>query len=190
MTPNLILLCGTARSGKSTASALLASAFEEAGQRAVEAPLAIFVKLELASILGVSVEAQEGHRDVWRPIWQFWGTEVRRNLFGASYWLKQWEQARRSRLEPGHVIVPDVRFANEFEFFSLYAQRHGFRERRLWVRRDAQWEAEQARLATASHVSEQDWRSSIGRHVVLYNNGAPRKLREQCERLVRDWMRE
>ena len=189
MNPNLILLCGTARSGKSTASALLTSAFEEAGQRAVEAPLGIFVKLELASILGISVEAQEALRASWRPIWQVWGTEVRRRLFSESYWLRQWERAMNGR-SPAHVIVPDVRFANEFEFFSLYAQQHGFRERRLWVRRDAQWEAEQARLATASHVSEQDWRSSIGRHVVLYNDGAPRKLREQCERLVRDWMRE
>ena len=189
MIPNLILLCGTARSGKSTASAMLVRAFEEAGQRAVEAPLAIFVKLELSGILGVSVEAQEARRADWRPIWQVWGTEVRRRLFNESYWLRQWERAMNGRSST-HVIVPDVRFTNEFEFFSLYTQRHGFRERRLWVKRDAVWEAEQARLAVAAHVSEQDWRSSIGRHVVLYNDGAPRKLQEQCERLVRDWMRE
>ena len=189
MNPNLILLCGTARAGKSTASAMLVHAFEEAGQRAVEAPLALFVKLELSSILSIPVEEQEARRASWRPIWQVWGTEVRRNLFGASYWLKQWESAMSER-RSCHIVVPDVRFANEFEFFSLYAQQHGFRERRLWIKRDSVWEAEQARLATARHVSEQDWRSAVGRHLVLYNDGAPRKLKDQCERLVRDWMRE
>ena len=189
MTPNLILLCGTAQSGKSTASEMLVRAFEEAGQRVVEAPLAIFVKLELSNILGISVEAQEANRASWRPIWQVWGTEVRRRLFGESYWLKQWEASQNGR-KPGHIIVPDVRFANEFEFFSLYAQQRGFHERRLWVKRDVVWEAEQARLATAGHVSEQDWRSAVGKHIVLYNDGAPRKLREQCELLVRNCMRE
>jgi hypothetical protein len=189
MTPNLVLLCGTARSGKSTAAAAFVDAFDAEDQRAAEAPLGVFVKLELSGILGITIEAQEANRVAWRPIWQVWGTEVRRRLFGESYWLRQWEAARNGR-KPCHIVVPDVRFANEFEFFSLYAQQHGFRERRLWVKRDSQWEEEQARLAVAAHVSEQDWRSAVGKHTVLYNDGAPRKLKEQCERLVRDWMRE
>lgn len=189
MTPNLILICGTARSGKSTAASALVDAFDDAGQRAVVAPLGIFVKLELAVMLGFSVEAQEAQRASWRPIWQVWGTDVRRRLFGASYWLLQWEKAMAGR-KGVHVIVPDIRFANEWEFFSLYARSGGFRERRLWVKRDAAWEVAQAQHVTAAHVSEQDWRSCVGKHLVIYNDGAPRKLKEQCERLVRDWVRE
>lgn len=186
---NLILLCGTARAGKSTAASAFVDAFNEAGQRSVVAPLGVFVKLELASILGISVEAQEACRAEWRPIWQVWGTEVRRRLFGDAYWLRLWERSMNGRT-PGHVIVPDVRFANEFKFFSLYAQQHGFLERRLWVKRDSRWEREQELLPVASHASEQDWRASVGNHIVLYNDSSPRKLQRQCERLVQDWIRE
>ena len=96
MTPNLVLLCGTARSGKSTAASAFVDAFDAVGQRAVVAPLGVFVKLELADILGVSVEDQEARRTDWRPIWQVWGTEVRRRLFSESYWLLRWERAMGS----------------------------------------------------------------------------------------------
>ena len=57
----------------------------------------------------------------FRKLFQWYGTEYRRNLFGQNYWLDRMIEFMDAQ-EPGTlVIAPDTRFVNEAEFCRNHA---------------------------------------------------------------------
>lgn len=77
------------------------------------------VKRECLRALRVSgfngdLEYLELHKELFRGLFQWWGTEFRRNLFGEDYWLRRLEETLTG--SPASVaVVTDVRFQNEAE---------------------------------------------------------------------------
>lgn len=186
MSSNLIILCGTARSGKSTVARLLREAYTVRMEPCHEAPLGLLVKQELSWILGVPVADQEAQRASWRVVWQVWGTEVRRRLGGDHYWLRQWERSVGERR--GHIIVPDVRFPNEIGFMAQYAQQHGMILRPVLVRRSLLWEAAQWFKKQRWHASERAWRPLASEFQWrIQNSGTLDNVGRQIERMMSSW---
>jgi len=54
----------------------------------------------------------------FRLILQGWGTDFRRKLCGDNYWLLKWEKELLKLPDNTLVIVPDVRFTNEYELIK------------------------------------------------------------------------
>ncbi len=50
----------------------------------------------------------------YRLLLQWWGTDYRRKQ-DADYWIKRWLDKFRALPDNSFVVVPDVRFTNEFE---------------------------------------------------------------------------
>jgi len=187
MTPNLVILCGTARCGKSTVAGFIRESLAARGEAVREAPLALQVKQELSSLLGVPVADQEAQRASWRIVWQVWGTEVRRRLSGEHYWLRKWERAESAWT--GHLIVPDVRFPNEIGFMAQFAQQRGMVLRAVQVRRSLLWEASQWTKHHRWHESERAWRRLAGEFPwLVVNNGPIERLRSRVEAVVAWWL--
>lgn len=130
MTVCAIGLTGSARSGKDLVAMALHEHIWQYGEERVAvhvAPLADNVKWECAQATGLQRHLFDDpkHKEVLRPLLQWWGTEFRRNprLGGhPGYWIDglmaRIERAK-TNLEDDHnhlvVIVPDVRFENEAE---------------------------------------------------------------------------
>lgn len=119
MRGRLIGLCGEKRAGKDTVFSII----QDLQPGAVRVAFADALKLEVALACGVSVSRIEEHKDIFRPMLQWWGTEFRRGLFGSTYWLDRARTAIQHGLDEGRlVVVTDVRFQNEAEFVR---QLHG-----------------------------------------------------------------
>lgn len=105
--PEIIGLLGPARAGKDTICILMA----------LDRPLtrlafADGVKEEVADAIGMPVSFIEEHKERLRPLLQYWGTELRRDLFDRDYWVKRL-LAKLAHVHTGLVVVTDVRFPNE-----------------------------------------------------------------------------
>lgn len=80
--------------------------------------------LILKPIFGItfSQSLDESMRDTLRPLWQVWGTEIRRQLSGEDYWVQKVRQqiqsieARTPSDQCTVVVITDVRFQNELDF--------------------------------------------------------------------------
>jgi hypothetical protein len=109
----LIGISGKKRSGKDTAAAIIQAAFP-AGMVATLA-FALALKQEVAIACGVTMQYMDEHRDAFRPIWQWWGTDFRRDLFSDRYWLSRAEEQIQLNELAGFdcTILTDVRFPNE-----------------------------------------------------------------------------
>lgn len=75
------------------------------------------LKHEVCAALKITREELERDKDLYRVLLQWWGTEYRRNKFGEDYWVIQ---TAREIIAAGNqnidiVIVPDVRFKNEYD---------------------------------------------------------------------------
>lgn len=187
MSTNLIVLAGTARCGKTTVANLIKSHYEAMEEACHVVPLGFYVKQELAEILGIPVEDQERDRTRWRVIWQVWGTEVRRDLFGYGYWLHQW--VTYAPMFEGHLVVPDVRFINEINDLAKFAERNDMAFRPVRVQRSWLWEAEQWLRKQRWHSSERQWREKAkGFPWVLKNTSDLRSLEQQVSRMVGQWV--
>jgi hypothetical protein len=116
---------GKISSGKTT----LARAICEADHRFRRVPLAYPLKKDIADLCGVTVDFIEEHKAMFRPILQYYGTDIMRELYGPDYWVSRLvEYARVHRLT--HIVVDDVRFPNELEGLRDAAER-GFMSVRL-----------------------------------------------------------
>lgn len=133
----LIGISGKKRSGKDTVASILRSQYK--GTSGVYG-FATELKKEVSRACGVSAEYMDTYKEQFRPVYQWWGTEFRRKLFGEDYWIKKMAQALDSMSNLGLVIVPDVRFRNEYDFIK---QRGGRIIR-----------TERASLVLDSHASE------------------------------------
>lgn len=104
-------LVGKARAGKDTLVSIVQDNTDEV---VVRHAFADALKDEVAAALGCSANHIENHKEVFRPILQWWGTEWRRAA-DADHWIKR----LAARLPWSHdvvVFIPDVRFDNEWTF--------------------------------------------------------------------------
>jgi len=111
----LVGITGYKLSGKTTVAERLIVA---AGwTHAVQINFADALKEEVAKACSVTVEYINTHKDLFRPILQWWGTEFRRKLHGDSYWILKWLQRSNTCIKTHDklhaIICSDVRFLNE-----------------------------------------------------------------------------
>jgi len=90
-----------------------------------------------------------GRKDFWRPILQWWGTELRRERFSYDYWIDR--MAEKLDLHPDQrFVIDDCRFPNEYDMLL---------DRGFVIVRVLPNAGPTVALAKAeSHVSESFWR--------------------------------
>lgn len=87
------------------------------------------VKEECSKATGVSFNAMESRKDIYRKLYQWWGTEFRRGLFDNNYWIDYLRNKILSNeiinkdesenLGKGVVVfITDVRFKNEADWIK------------------------------------------------------------------------
>ena len=108
----IIGISGKKRSGKDTVADILLGTNDNSIKYSFANPL----KCEVARACGVTVEYIEEHKANFRLMLQGWGTDYRRKLFGEDYWLKKMDQAVEQFSGRPLVIIPDVRFMNEYDW--------------------------------------------------------------------------
>ncbi len=122
------------------------------------------LKQEVAVATMRSIEYIEAHKDNFRLILQGWGTDFKRKLMGDDYWIRQfWNKASSSKADI--IVVPDVRFMNEFETLTNVGA-HLWRINRDFTSRD-------------SHPSEIDLDNVTKWETEINNNGTLIKLRSE-----------
>lgn len=108
----VIAFTGYKKSGKDAAAIAFKQLLVPATVRQVN--FADALKQEVATACGVTVEYINAHKDIFRTILQWWGTDFRRNLHGQQYWILKWlERVNKLATVPDYVICTDVRFINE-----------------------------------------------------------------------------
>ena len=113
----IIGIAGPARSGKDTLCNQFIEIFKENGIKAKRSALADQLKLEckdfIFNTLGIDVFTEKTEeKNIIRPFLVTWGTHVRRKL-DQDVWVKKIQQ---SIDENSILIVPDIRFKNEFDW--------------------------------------------------------------------------
>ncbi len=89
------------------------------------------LKAEVATACGVTVDYINAHKETFRPILQWWGTDFRRRLHGEDYWIRKMAAALATLPAAAVVFITDVRFPNE----AALVRAHGGRVVRI-VRRN------------------------------------------------------
>ena len=104
-------LAGKKRAGKDTVFSIARDLVDgQAGRVAFADPL----KREVAAATGMPETFVEANKSQFRPVLQWWGTEFRRQYFGADYWINQMaEEIRVMRRVVDVLFITDVRFPNE-----------------------------------------------------------------------------
>src|SRR5262245_3776851 len=110
----LVGISGKKRHGKDTVCRMLGCNLGGVKRMA----FADALKEEVATACQVTLESIEEHKEKFRPMLQWWGTEFRRKFFGENYWLNRLREkiAVEMLLHPeAKIVVTDVRFPNEAE---------------------------------------------------------------------------
>jgi hypothetical protein len=120
--PKLICITGKAGSGKDTMADRL---WENHGF--VKIALADPLRLAASAAFGVGAnfffdrEKKEEVMEYWgmspRTMLQKLGTEAVKGTFGEDVWLKRWYLSFAALKDTDHIVVPDVRFELEADFF-------------------------------------------------------------------------
>lgn len=113
----IIGISGPARSGKDTLCNQFLEIFQEMGIKAKRSALADQLKLEskdfVFNTLGIDVFTENTEeKNIIRPFLVTWGTHVRRKL-DPDIWIKKIQESVE---ENSILIVPDIRFKNEFDW--------------------------------------------------------------------------
>jgi hypothetical protein len=116
----IIGIAGPARSGKDTLCNQFLEIFQEMGIKAKRSALADQLKLEskdfIFNTLGIDVFTEKTEeKNIIRPFLVTWGTHVRRKL-DPDIWIKKIQESIE---ENSILIVPDIRFKNEFDWVKL-----------------------------------------------------------------------
>ena len=72
------------------------------------------LKAEFAVACGCTLDYLNAHKDEFRTMLQWWGTDLRRDVFGKDYWVEK--MAARIDQCKALTVITDVRFLNEAEF--------------------------------------------------------------------------
>lgn len=111
---------GKKRHGKDTCAEELVGLLQDYNPVIIHFADALYI--EVAKITGVGILHIKNHKDLFRPMLQWWGTEFRRIWQNNdNYWVDQ-VRIKIANLTPKHrvVIIPDVRFQNEVKFVREY----------------------------------------------------------------------
>lgn len=151
-----LVLYGNQGSGKTSTADLLGKIAEKDGITYTRLSFAEPLKREIADALATFTypasriydEMQDEKKKIkWRRVMQFWGTEIRRDIFGNEYWVDKLLAAVPSEDSADQlVIVDDARFYNE----EVVLRVRGFSFVRLTGRGDTD-------RAAHHHASERDW---------------------------------
>lgn len=112
----IIGITGRKYSGKTTAARL----FEKSiAAPTVQISFADSLKEEVAKACSVTVEFVEQNKSLFRPMLQWYGTDLKRNLVSQNYWIDRLrEKLTHIDNYTAAVLIPDVRFLNEASFIS------------------------------------------------------------------------
>jgi hypothetical protein len=112
MRNTIIGISGKKMSGK---DALCAAIMKQASCRSIRIAFADSLKEEVAHACGVSLEFIAQHKNEFRPILQWWGTDFRREFHSKDYWVcKAFTKVLKAYDDQiPLVIIPDVRFESE-----------------------------------------------------------------------------
>lgn len=118
----IIAFSGKAKSGKDQALSFIRDENFSLNETVIlRINFADALKEEVAKACNLDVSYIDKHKDVFRTILQWWGTDFRRNLFSKDYWLNAWRDRRDREVCPGVtklIVCTDVRFINEVEFMK------------------------------------------------------------------------
>jgi len=77
------------------------------------------LKREIGKACGVTVEYMESNKETFRKIYQWWGTDFKRNLIRQDYWIQcVLQQITKLDKSVQCVVIPDVRFLNEADMID------------------------------------------------------------------------
>lgn len=119
----LIGISGKKRSGKDTAANIIHNTLRHT-YYIQRVGFAKALKEDIARMFNVKLEYIEEHKGAFRLIMQGYGNDYRRALFGDNYWLHRWQESISSLekwytgLKPICIVVPDVRYKNEFDLIK------------------------------------------------------------------------
>ena len=114
----LIGIVGRKRSGKDTLFSYLRQLLKVKHLNAYRFAFADELKREVSKATGVPLHLIEQHKDQFRPILQWWGTDFRRQYCMEDYWLPAFQAVFDSTGSNTFVIVTDVRFQNEADLIK------------------------------------------------------------------------
>ncbi len=149
----IICVSGKIASGKTTLASLI-ELYNPYARRALAGAL----KADLARLCQVSVDYIEENKELFRPMLQYYGTEIMRKVHGEDYWVRRLVQDSEDAGLSG-LVVDDVRFPNEVEGLVASARSAAFSVR-LEVDPAVQAERYLAKYGSAlsedkaNHVSE------------------------------------
>tara|TARA_B100001250_G_scaffold401356_1_gene413122 strand:- start:9563 stop:10105 length:543 start_codon:yes stop_codon:yes gene_type:complete len=111
----VIGISGKKRSGKNTVGGIAMRWLWDNAIPARQMAIADQLKREVAEVTGMSKKWQEEHKDRWRTILQWWGSEFRRHYFGEDYWLNLLTKELMA-MDEDVAVLTDVRFKNEADY--------------------------------------------------------------------------
>lgn len=112
----IIGIAGKKRAGKDSLAMMLSLRFENSITYSFAKPL----KQEVARAMGTTVEYIDCHKDNFRLILQGWGTDYRRKLYGNDFWVHKMDRACEMFGNYNVLIIPDIRFKNEFDWVKAH----------------------------------------------------------------------
>lgn len=113
MKPLIIGIAGGKGEGKDTVAQMIIDRFP---LDSVRIAFADSLKMEVARACGMRLIDIENDKQKYRPILQWWGTEFRRSQ-DDQYWIIRLNK-KVSRYDGSIVVIPDVRFPNEFDYIK------------------------------------------------------------------------
>lgn len=128
--PFLIGISGYKRTGKDSVCSILLDLFKDNAIEAERRAFADALKEEVVDFLAYyfndkytwkqyyEMTTSDEHKEKFRPLWQWWGSEGRRWLDGENYWIDLFDEFFYQETEASVGIVPDVRFVNEAEYIK------------------------------------------------------------------------
>lgn len=159
---DLVAVSGKQFAGKD----LLADFLHDALPEFTKLPLARAIKLEFADLYGLTPQAIEANKALYRPGLIVLGQ--RRRKQNPDYWLKKVLQY------PGPKIISDLRLCHEYEVL----REHGAFCIRVEADRDVR--AKRGNLVKEDDITERDLDRVTDWDAVIINNGSPEELREKA----------
>jgi len=107
-------ISGKKKSGKDTVADIISTILPNC----IKYSFATELKKEVSRATGFSVKYIDEHKDNFRLVLQGWGTDFRRGIYGDTYWIKKMEEACEQFGMYENILIPDVRFENEYDWIK------------------------------------------------------------------------
>lgn len=148
--PYIIGIGGLKRHGKNSVAKCISAYYNKLSIQTGHYAFADKLKQEVAEGFNVRLGELEIHKEFWRPILQFWGTEFRRQYQkNDNYWISRLDEEIKMAIFDYHSsykfipLITDVRFPNELKYIK-----ENYNGLTIWVNRNAGFDN------TDKHASE------------------------------------